>query len=54
MVAYQLQQFIKGLKSATLDGQIGICMQDNLASNWFSKIEEIASQGLSYRKNNRR
>lgn len=40
----------QGLKSATLGGKIGICMNDNVASTWLSKIEETASQGLSYRK----
>ncbi len=41
----------QGLRSATLDGKIGICMKDNSASTWLSAIEDITSKGLLYRKN---
>jgi phosphatidylinositol alpha-1,6-mannosyltransferase len=40
----------QGLNSASLSGQIGLCISDNQSANWIKAINTLEIKGLEYRK----
>ena len=40
----------QGLNSASLSGQIGVCISDNKSTNWINAINTLENKGLQHRK----